>query len=329
MSDTVRPLASELAEYRALTQGVGLAELRGRTLLEVTGADRVSFLHSFTTADVKKLPVGGGCETFVTSPQGKTLGHVLILKQDQSLLLSTTPGQAATLISHFQRYVISEDLTLRDASSEWTTLLLAGPGSAALLREVTAIDPPTDMLAWARVRIARQPVIAVRAEYAGPQSYLLLVQTSESPAVVAGCAAAGAQQVGDAAVEMARIEAGVPLFGRDITADNLPQEIGRDRTAISFSKGCYLGQETVARIDALGHVNRQLVGVRFEGNAVPAVGTKLLADGKEVGQVTSTSWSPKLAAPLAIALVRRGHAKLDTRLSSASGGAVVVVLPAL
>jgi folate-binding protein YgfZ len=127
---------------------------------------------------------------------------------------------------------------------------------------------------------------------------------------------------------MARIEAGVPLFGRDITADNLPQEIGRDQVAISFTKGCYLGQETVARIDALGHVNRQLVGVRFEGNEVPAVGTKLTAEGKEVGQVTSAAWSPKLAAPLAIALVRRGHAKAGTRLTSASGDAVIVVLPA-
>ena len=104
---------------------------------------------------------------------------------------------------------------------------------------------------------------------------------------------------------MVRLEAGVPLFGQDITDDNLPQEIGRDKLAISFTKGCYLGQETVARIDALGHVNRQLVGLRFEGGTVPPAGTKLVADGKEVGHVTIAAWSPKLDARLAMALVRR------------------------
>jgi folate-binding protein YgfZ len=326
MSDAGPPPTAAVAEYRALTAGVGLAGLASRTLLEATGADRVGLLHSFTTADVKKLPVGRGCEAFVTSPQGKTLGHVLILKRDESLLLATTPGQAATLTSHFQKYVISEDLTLRDLSGEWATLLLAGPGSAPMLRKVAEAQPPDEMLAWSDVRIAGYPAIAVRTEYAGPQPFLLLTPGDGAEAIAAACQAAGAVRVGDAAVEMVRIEAGFPLFGTDITDDNLPQEIGRDRTAISFTKGCYLGQETVARIDAVGHVNRQLVSVKFDGQAIPAPGTMLSADGKEVGHVTSAAWSPKLAAPLAIALVRRAQAKPGTRLSSAVGDAVVVVL---
>jgi hypothetical protein len=124
-----------------------------------------------------------------------------------------------------------------------------------------------------------------------------------------------------------RIEAGLPLFGVDFNADNLPQEVGRDAVAISFTKGCYLGQETVARIDALGHVNRQLAGVRFSGEAAPAAETKLTHAGAEVGQVTSASYSPQLKAPLALAMLRRGHNSPGAQLDSPAGAAEVVALP--
>src|SRR5438046_8506879 len=104
-----------------------------------------------------------------------------------------------------------------------------------------------------------------------------------------------------------RIEAGYPLYGRDITDKNLPQEIDRDRLAISFTKGCYLGQETVARIDALGHVNRLLRGIKFLTSAIPERGTELQSGGKVVGHVTSSCWSPGIGAPLALGFLRRGH----------------------
>jgi folate-binding protein YgfZ len=129
------------------------------------------------------------------------------------------------------------------------------------------------------------------------------------------------------AVEAARIEAGAPLFGRDITLENLPQEVGRDAQAISFTKGCYLGQETVARIDALGHVNKLLVGVKFAGDQLPAARTPLRAGGKSAGEVTSAAWSPRLGAVLALAYVKRLLAKPGTRLESDAGSAEVVALP--
>jgi folate-binding protein YgfZ len=296
-------------------------------LIEVTGADRASFLHSFTTNDVKKLPAGRGCEAFVTSPQGKTLGHVLILNRGPSLLLCGAPGQATTLISHFTRYIISEDLTLRDLCNAWTALLVAGPQAAAVLRAATGSNPPADSLALADISISQSSAILFRTEYAGAASSMLLLEAGAATSAIAACESEGAIRCGDGAVEMARVEAGVPLFGRDITDDNLPQEIGRDKQAISFQKGCYLGQETVARIDALGHVNRQLVGLKFDSATVPPAGLTLAADGKEVGHVTSAVWSPKLAAPLAIGLVRRQQAKAGTRLASSHGEAVIVQLP--
>jgi folate-binding protein YgfZ len=126
---------------------------------------------------------------------------------------------------------------------------------------------------------------------------------------------------------MARIEAGTPLFGQDITEKNLPQEVARDALAISFTKGCYLGQETVARIDALGHVNQTLCGLRFAGPDSPPPGTELTIDDKVVAHVTSAAFSPRLGGPLALGYVRRGHTLPGTAFTSSRGPASVVKLP--
>lgn len=316
--------AEQARQYAALTGGAGYTELPGRTLLEVSGRDAAPFLHSFTTSDIKKLPVGHGCEAFVTSPQGKTLGHVLIFRGEKSLLVSTTAGQATPLIGHLGRYVISEDVEFRDLTSERVTLLLAGPHAAEILAKFGVESVPAELLAWQSISLGGIPLTIARVEYVTSPSFLLFVPASEATALGARLQSAGAIACSEAVVDAARIEAGVPLFGRDISDDNLPQEIARDAKAISFTKGCYLGQETIARIDALGHVNRLLVGVRFAGNDIPVTGTSLSFDDKEVGRVTSAAWSPKLNAPLAFAVVRRAQAKPGTRLTSPAGAATVV-----
>jgi len=170
-------------------------------------------------------------------------------------------------------------------------------------------------------------VILRRVEYAGPSSYFVQIAGPDANAVVEALLAAGAVRCESSAVESARLEAGVPLFGLDITSENLPQEVARDKQAVSFTKGCYLGQETVARIDAIGHVNRLLVGLKFDRPQVPASGTAILVGDQTVGHVTSAAWSPRLSAPLALAYIRRNHAKPGSLLSSAAGPASVVPLP--
>jgi folate-binding protein YgfZ len=170
-------------------------------------------------------------------------------------------------------------------------------------------------------------VLVKRVSFLTAPSYFLQARLGSLATIGGALAAAGAMPCGSEAVEMARLEAGTPLFGQDITDDNLPQEIGRDALAISFTKGCYLGQETVARIDALGHVNRLLAGLKFSGTSVPAPGLALRSCDKVVGHITSAAWSPKLGAPLALALVRRAQAKLGTTLASDAGSAEVVKLP--
>ncbi len=166
-----------------------------------------------------------------------------------------------------------------------------------------------------------------RVDLTGPDGFEISAEAADLPAVRDALAAAGAEPCAAVAFEAARIEWGFPLFGRDISEKNLPQEVARDARAISFVKGCYLGQETVARIDALGHVNRTLVGVRFSSNGAPTPGMELTSDGATAGTVTSASYSPQLRAPMALAVVRRGKNTPGTRLQSAAGDSEVVALP--
>jgi folate-binding protein YgfZ len=347
-----------LSQHAALTTGVGFADLSDRTRLEVRGTDRVSFLHAFCTNDIKRLAVGEGCEAFITSPQGKTLGHVLVFCEPDRLLLNTSPSQAPALTSHFNKYVISEDVEFVDRTLQTGELLLAGakapealhkllggrqasgpkvgspgPGEPELTIDhppeshITPDRPPDQMLSGAAAVVAGCSLSIRRVEYAGPLSYFLQAATADLPKLTDALMAAGAIACEKEAVEAARLEAGFPLYGQDITSENLPQEVGRDAKAISFTKGCYLGQETVARIDALGHVNRLLVGVRCSGTTISKAGTPLSAGEKEVGRVTSAAWSPRLHAPLALAWVRRTQSAPRTTLAIADATAEIISLP--
>ncbi|NIL96226.1 MAG: folate-binding protein [Planctomycetales bacterium] len=315
-------------EYEALTQGCGLADWSDRTLIEVCGADRVNFLHNFTTNDIKALPPGRGCELFVTDVKGKTRGHGIVLCRPDSLVLETTAGQAQQLIGHLDHYLLREQVTLVDRSHQWTQRLLVGPQAAATLEACFSIDPPQQPLDHATFALEGQELLLYRTDFFGPDGFCLL-GLMEIVCQAAERLAGRAVPCGSTAVDTVRLEAGTPWYGVDIHDDNLPQEVARDQRAISFTKGCYLGQETVARIDALGHVNRILCGVRFTAPApdVPATGTRLLSQEKTVGLVSSATYSPQLAAPLALAYLSRGHERPGTRLDSGSGPAEVVGLP--
>jgi folate-binding protein YgfZ len=158
-------------------------------------------------------------------------------------------------------------------------------------------------------------------------AYLLIVEAEQLPGVWRALRAVGARPCGQQALKTFRIEAGWPHYGRDLTEDNLPQEVGRDRLAISFTKGCYLGQETVARIDSRGHVNRLLTGLVFASPQVPKSGAELHAGRAVVGEVTSAAFSPARNAAVALGYVRRGHNEPGNSLESAVGAATVVSLP--
>jgi hypothetical protein len=316
-----------LTDYAALDSGAGLVDFGDRTLIEIAGDDRAKFLHNLCTNEIRKLAPGAGCEAFLTNVQGKIVAHVLVFSGPDSLVLETVPGQAEKILAHLDRYLIREKVELSNRSLDWSEWLLAGPTSESLLAGLTGDACPQTLWASRQTQIAGHEVWLRRVDLAGPVGFLLDCRRADAERLGETLVQAGARRVSPQAFEARRIEAGFPFYGPDISDKNLPQELARDSRAISFTKGCYLGQETVARIDALGHVNQTLVGVRFATGAVVSPGLELTAAGAAAGRVTSAAYSPLLQAPLALAYVRRGSNQPGTPLDSSVGPAEVVSLP--
>lgn len=291
-------------EYQALKTGRAVVELTGWSSISVTGANRQTFLNNFCTNDVKRLAPGMCCEAFFTNVRGKIVGHGVVHCRDAEMVIAGVPRQAARLVEHLDRYVIREDVTLRDTADERSYLLVVGESAG----ENSYVTIPWNIIGRSDSKIYE-------------------VDSRELSDVVRSLTAKEFAVVGQETFEAARIEAGMPFYGVDFNEENLPQEVGRDAHAISFTKGCYLGQETVARIDALGHVNQRLTGLRFSGSNMPAAGTEVTRDGRVVGRVMSSAFSPKLEAPVALSMVRREANSPGTRLASAIGECEVVALP--
>ena len=324
-----QPATEILNQYRSLTAGFGLVDVSDRTHIEITGADRTRFLHGFCTNDINGLQRGIGCEAFLTNAKGRTVGHVLAFCGEQSLVLDSAAGQAETIVDHLDRYIIREDVAIADLSQEKTELFIAGINAQQALASLADAPIPASTLTHITCRLADIEVSVRRVPFGAGPSFLVACSRSSCPQLYASLTRAGAAVCSAAALEMIRIEAGFPAYGRDITEDNLPQEVNRDEQAISFNKGCYLGQETVARIDALGHVNRLLVGLRWETPLVPQAGQKLGLDQRPIGHVTSAAWSPRLGTPLALAYVRRDRSQRGTRIETEHGAAEVIDLKSL
>jgi len=315
------------SQCQALRDGIGYCDLSGRTQIEMIGKDRAKVLHGLCTNDIKRLVPGGGCEAFLTNVQGKTTGYVNVFCQEASLIVDTAPGLAAEIIPALDRYIIREDVQLVDRSNEWGEVLVSGSQAMVLLESHFKGAIPAERIGIATATVGDVQVQLRRVPYTSFECFMICCDLSQLAELRVWLQRADAVECGDAAIDVSRIEMGIPVYGEDVTIENLPQELARDALAISFTKGCYLGQETVARIDALGHVNRRLLGLKFTGESVPPPGATIVVDTKQVAQVTSSCFSPQLNAPLALAFIRRGSDKPGTVIPSEFGDAEVVELP--
>ncbi|MFO0890105.1 MAG: glycine cleavage T C-terminal barrel domain-containing protein [Isosphaeraceae bacterium] len=310
---------SRHAGYWAAARHVALRDQTPRVRLEITGPDRAKFLHNLTTNEVKRLPAGRGCEAFVTSPQGKILAFVNLLIREDAIIVSADPAGLTAALPHFQKYGVFDEIGIEDRGGTTFELHVSGPHSEELIRRCGGPVPEPSSLSHAAGSLADCPVLVWRDSPTGRPG-LTVIGPRASAGKVAGLLEAqgrdlGLERAGDEDFEALRIEAGTPVFGLDLTEKNLPQEAGRDETAINFVKGCYLGQETVARIDALGHVNQVLKGLRFpNGETPPAPGTAIDEGGRRVGVVTSSAFSPGWDAPIALAMIRTSHASVGNTL---------------
>lgn len=272
-------------------------------LLEASGAEAVRFVDNFVTASVSALPIGGGSEAFFPDARGQVLALATILRTETGLLMATPPGLAATLRDHLEHYHIREAVELRDISADAAAFLVAGPQAAAAVQRVCGSAPPAEPLAHQAFDFVGMVARIVRVTGQGADGYWILVPSAAAATVAGLLDAAAVPRVDDTDLEPLRLEARYPTAA-DIPPKTLPQELGRDARAISFTKGCYLGQETVARLDALGHVNRRLVLLALDAPEPPPVPAIVTCDGVEVGLVTSACRSPVSGGPLGLGLVQ-------------------------
>ncbi len=309
------------SEYEIVRQSGAAFDVSARTRIKVAGRDRVNVINNVCTAALKGLTDGSGAEAFVLDVKGHVMGHVAIYIQPDELWLETVPHQAETLIKHIQQYVVSEQVTFEDCSDTTCSILVCGPSQRQLNAEFEIhLDK---RLACQRVAYYEHRLLVCQSDLIGPPGLLLICGTSDQDVLMRLLQSFGVRFLSPELLEVFRIENGVPTFGTDFDSKNLPQEISRNQQAISFSKGCYLGQETVARLDALGHVNRRLVRLLFHSRTVPPKDYRIEVDGKAVARVTSASFSPSYNMPVALAIVRSSVDTPGTNFNTEFGAATV------
>lgn len=308
--------------YRVLREAAAWAELEARGTVVARGADAVRFVDKFTTAAVATLGVGDGSEGFFCDVKGHVLALATILRTNDGLVLDCGAGVAGRLRDHLEHYHIRESLDLVDATADTTTIAIAGPQAAAWLA-ARAIVPPTRAHGHAAAQLGSTTVHLVATDMLGAGTFLARVAVADAPRLCDWLVAEGLPHATSAAVEAVRIEERYPEPA-DIPEKTLPQELDRTVRAISFTKGCYLGQETVARLDALGHVNRTLTLVAIDAAVPPPPGTPVLVDAHEVGTLTSTGLSPCMGA-VGLGLV---HRRASSAALTVAGAAARLVAPA-
>jgi len=296
------PVPSPSPDRRGLHHAAAWAELPERTALLVSGGDAPRFIDGFTTAAVSRLTPGQGAEGFFTDARGWVLALANLLRTEAGLWIDAAPGLGRQLAEHLEHYHIREDVAFDEASARRASLLVAGPAATEWLAMRAGTGLPVGHLDHAPIMLGDVPVTIMRSDWYGRAGMLVHTARADFGRLVAWFAETGLPRAAPIDVDAVRIEAGSPEPA-DIPAKTLPQELCRNARAISFTKGCYLGQETVARIDALGHVNRRLVGLAVVGPRPPRLSAGVRLAGEEVGTITSACLSPRLGCGLGLAIV--------------------------
>ena len=305
---------------------------RGRVV--VTGADRASYLQGLLTNDVVALRPGQGCYAAYLTAQGRMIADLHVYELGDLMLLVMAGGVKDGVLAKLDQFIFTEDVQLGDVTDTFAQIAVVGPDAsrtvAALLPGVS-VDTLQALAEHGNLRTewAGGAAIVTRVTDIGEAGYDLYVERARSDDLKAALGASGALEMDEPTVEALRIESGVPLFQRDMDEATIPLEAGIESRAISFSKGCYVGQEVIIRVLHRGHgrVVRRLVGLRFDGPQIPAPGTTIRSGDRTIGDVTSSTHSPALNSPIALGYVHRDFVEPGTKVAAGESSGEVVALP--
>jgi folate-binding protein YgfZ len=318
-------------QYRALRERAGLVDrsTRGRILL--TGADRRTYLQGLLTNDIAALAPGTGCYAAFLTPQGRMVSDMRVFELGDVVFMDL-PGQLAPAVAdRLSQFIFSEDVAVEVITGSMTQIGVYGPRAAAAVAAVCAgarsADEPAPseetldamhLFGSARWDIGGAPMHVLRSDDVGVRGFDLVLDAERRGEIERRLIDAGVVPVDLPAVEACRIEAGIPLFGADMDEETIPLEAGIEDRAISFTKGCYVGQEIVIRVMHRGHgrVARRLVGLTLDPSAdVPARGDLLRAGDRDIGRITSATESPAVGRPIALGYVHRDFSEAGTTVA--------------
>ena len=335
--EVVDHFGDPLAEHAALRTTAGVLDLSFRGRLCLAGADRHRFLNGQVTNNVKDLKTGQGIYAALVTAKGRMQSDLNIYSLPDELLLDFEPGLSAGIAERFEKYVIADDVQIVDAAPLYGLLSVQGRNSAEVVNKLGLGIPLAETtLAFGSISNPTLGEIYCVNNSRGTIAGYDLFAPTDSLAAVADKLIAAAKELGGRAcgwqaLEMSRIEAGIPRFGADMDESNLPPETGIEARAISYSKGCYIGQEIIARIRTYGQVSKSLRGLLLPDDleTLPKKGDKLFLDGKEAGFITSALASPSFGRNIALGYVRRECNKpgVMLNLQSSSTGSSVKVIP--
>jgi folate-binding protein YgfZ len=310
------------AEYQALTRAAGVVDRSMLGKVAVTGRDRLAFLQGMLSNDVKALAPGQGTAAAFLDAHGKVTALLVVYALEDRLLLELPPSLTEKTLQALDKYLISEKAAFEAADEAFAVLAVQGPDARALLERLGG--RPLDLAPYHHVEasIAGAPVRMVNRAEGHVAGYHCWTATAHGAALWRALVESGARPVGVEALNVLRVEAGVPWYGHDVDESVILPETRLERL-VSYTKGCYIGQEVVARVKYRGHVNRALSGLVLEGERVPPPGAAVVADGKEVGRITSAVRSLALGKPIALGYVRREHFAPGSAVAVEDGGALI------
>ncbi len=322
------------AEYDAVRNSVGLLDFSERGRIEVRGKNRVQFLHGLVSNDIKVLKDGDGTYAAFLNATGRVHSDCFIYADGERFLIDTPASTRLWVYQNLAKFIPAGGFDVMDITEQTVLLSLQGARSTELLAALGVTEELSE-LKCRHIELAGFDVLLSRVSRTAEVGYDLMVCGDGKEALRQILVGAGATEVGAQTAEILRIEAGIPEYGRDMDETIILLEAGLE-SAVSYKKGCYLGQETIAKIHHRGHdqTAKRLMGLLLDGEVIPDPGSKVFnSAGKEIGYVTSSCYSPALARPIALAYLRRNNFEAGMRHSVDAGGvslqAEVVKLPFL
>ncbi len=316
-------------EYEYLRESAGVVDKNYRAYLSFTGPDRVRYLNAILTNNIKGLAENRGMVSLFLNPQGHIQAEIETYALGEELFCVSYAMIRGRLIEGLEKDLIMDDVTLSDQTEEYGTLAVEGPKAGEVAAELTGVNlGEMAELESREAAVGAVPCRVVRRSPGGVSGAEFLAKRREMEAlwkVVAEVARRhGGGPAGYTALNVVRLEQRIPWFGSDFGEKQIPHEAGLQDSHISYTKGCYTGQEIVERVRSRGQVNRVRVSLRFDGAENVAANTALITEGKEVGFVTRTGFSPGMNAWIGMGYVRREKAGVGTKMELAGGTATVI-----